>query len=264
VINRAQRIASVVVPPMVTLVIIVIVWDAMIRVFDWKPYFLPTPASVWTSFTGNTTLIRSAAVVTGTNALVGLAIGVVAGVVLSLVMVRFRWLDDLVNPLAIAVNALPIIVAVAAMTKQYPAASQVPRRVMVALVVYFVVLVNVTKGLRQVREMHIELMRSYAATPVDVMRKVRLPNALPYLFTAIRIAAPLAVVTAFVAEYFGGTQDGLGQRSAKSFVASRSAAGLAFVLAACLLGLTFYLVSLTAELAVVKSMRGESPEGEPQ
>ena len=66
------------------------------------------------------------------------------------------------------------------------------------------------------------------------------------------------VVTAFVAEYFGGTQDGLGQRSAKSFVASRSAAGLAFVLAACLLGLTFYLVSLAAELAPYELVSSDS------
>ena len=57
---------------------------------------------------------------------------------------------------------------------------------------------------------HLELMRSYAAGPWAVLRRVRIPNAVPHLFTALRIAAPAAVVTAFVSEYFGGSQDGLG------------------------------------------------------
>ena len=78
------------------------------------------------------------------------------------------------------------------------------------MIVYFVVLVNVAKGLRQVEPTHLELLRSYAASPVEVLRKARIPNAVPYLFTALKIAAPLAVITAFVAEYFGGPQNGLG------------------------------------------------------
>ena len=57
-------------------------------------------------------------------------------------------------------------------------------------VVYFIVLVNVAKGLRQVEPTHVELLRSYAATPTQVLRKARIPNAVPYLFTAIKIAAP--------------------------------------------------------------------------
>ena len=83
---------------------------------------------------------------------------------------------------------------------------------MVTLVVYFVVLVNVAKGLREVQPTHLELLRSYAASPLAVIRKARIPNAVPYLFTALRIAAPAAVITAFVAEYFGGQQNGLGYR----------------------------------------------------
>ena len=55
-------------------------------------------------------------------------------------------------------------------------------------------------------------MRSYAASEVAILRKVRVPNAVPYLFTALKIAAPAAVITAFVSEYFGGSQNGLGSR----------------------------------------------------
>ena len=77
-------------------------------------------------------------------------------------------------------------------TAEYASTSEVPRRLMVTLVVYFVVLVNVAKGLRQVEATHLELLRSYAATPFEVLRKVRVPNAVPYLFTALKIAARAA------------------------------------------------------------------------
>ena len=132
---------------------------------------------------------------------------------------------------------------VAIFNNQFASTSEVPRRLMVTLIVYFVILVNVAKGLRQVEPTHLELLRSYAASPFQVLRKARVPNAVPYLFTALKIAAPLAVITAFVAEYFGGPQNGLGSRITATVSGSR-AAMWAYVLAAVLLGLLFYLVSV--------------------
>jgi NitT/TauT family transport system permease protein len=82
---------------------------------------------------------------------------------------------------------------------------------------------------------------------VAILRKVRIPNAVPYLFTALKIAAPAAVITAFVAEYFGGSQNGLGSRIASNISRSATATAWAYVLAACLLGLTFYLTAVLLE-----------------
>jgi len=122
------------------------------------------------------------------------------------------------------------------------------------------VLVNVAKGLRQVEATHLELLRSYAASPTQVLTKARIPNAVPYLFTALKISAPAAVITAFVAEYFGGSQNGLGHRITSNLSNSRNALAWAYVLGACLLGLTFYLVSAAVEYATTQS-RGERPRG---
>jgi NitT/TauT family transport system permease protein len=118
---------------------------------------------------------------------------------------------------------------------------------MVTLVVYFVVLVNVARGLRQVEATHVELMRSYAASDWEILRKVRVPNAVPYFFTALKIAAPGAVITAFVSEYFGGSQNGLGNKITSNMATSKKADGLAYVVGACLLGLAFYLASIAVE-----------------
>ena len=107
---------------------------------------------------------------------------------------------------------------------------------------------------------HLELMRSYAASPTEVLIKARVPNAVPYLFTALKIAAPAAVITAFVAEYFGGSQNGLGSRIVSNIASSRNAVAWAYVLGACLLGLVFYLISICLE-SITTHNRGLGPGG---
>ena len=222
-------------------------WEWAVRFFELKPYFLTAPSSIWQQFTANFDLIRGAATVSGTNALIGLVAGTVFGVAMSFVLSRFRILNQLITPLAIALNAIPIFVLVAVLNNMYSITSEIPRRFMVTLVVYFIVLVNVARGLTQVSPTHVELMRSYAASDVAILRKVRIPNAVPFLFTALKIAAPAAVITAFVSEYFGGSQNGLGSRISSNIANSKNAAAWAYVLAACLLGLLFYTVSVVME-----------------
>jgi NitT/TauT family transport system permease protein len=234
-------------PPIVFGLGFLLLWQGIVQIFDLKPYFLPTPSSIWTAFHENAALIWDATKVSGINALVGLLVGTVFGVAISFLLERFRLLNDLVAPLAIALNAVPIFVLVAVFNNMFSITSEVPRRLMVTLVVYFIVLVNVSRGLREVGATQLELMRSFAASDVAILRKVRVPNAVPYLFTALKIAAPAAVITAFVSEYFGGSQNGLGSRIVSNIAISKNAAAWAYVLGACLLGLTFYLIAVALE-----------------
>ena len=222
-------------------------WESAVRGFDLKPYFLAAPSKIGEQFFKNYSRIWEASTVSGGNALVGLVVGTVLGIVMSFILSRYRFLGELVTPLAIALNAIPIFVLVAILNNMYSITSEIPRRVMVTLVVYFIVLVNVAKGLTQVRSTHVELMRSYAASEFAILRKVRVPNAVPYLFTALKVAAPASVITAFVGEYFGGLQNGLGSRITSNIANSKNAAAWAYVLGACLLGLAFYTVSIILE-----------------
>ena len=222
-------------------------WEGAVRGFNLKPYFLAPPSKIVEQFWSNASRIWEAASVSGTNAFVGLVVGTVLGVAMSFVLSRYKFLGELITPLAIALNAIPIFVLVAVLNNMYSITSEIPRRFMVTLVVYFIVLVNVAKGLTQVRSTHVELMRSYAASEFEILRKVRVPNAVPYLFTALKIAAPASVITAFVSEYFGGSQNGLGSRITSNIANSKNAAAWAYVLGACLLGLVFYIVSVVLE-----------------
>jgi len=256
--RSASWIVTAVWPPIVFGIAIVVIWELAIKAFDWKPYFLPSPTAVWSAFVDNFALIRSATAVSGRNAFAGLLCGTVLGVAMSFLLMRFRLLNDLVSPLAVALNAVPIFVLVSVFNNQFASTSEVPRRLMVTLIVYFVVLVNVAKGLRQVQPTHLELLRSYAASPLAILVKARIPNAISYLFTALKIAAPGAVITAFVAEYFGGSQNGLGARITSNLSSSKNAVAWAYVLAAVLLGLAFYLISIALE-SLTSPHRGASP-----
>ena len=245
--SRVSTLVRNVWPPAVFGVLFVALWEIVVKFFDLKPYFLAPPSKIWQKFTENFDLVWGAAKVSGTNALIGLLAGALFGMVMSLVLSRFRVLNDLITPLAIALNAIPIFVLVAVLNNMFAITSEVPRRIMVTLVVYFIVLVNVAKGLTQVSPTHVELMRSYAASDTQILKKVRIPNAVPYLFTALKIAAPASVITAFVSEYFGGSQNGLGSRIASNIANSKNAVAWAYVLGACLLGLVFYVISSVLE-----------------
>ena len=141
-------------PPVVFGVGFLVLWETAVKVFDFQPYFLPTKVS-------------------GLNALIGLLVGTVLGVSMSFLLARFRLLNDLMTPLAIGLNAVPIFVLVSVFNKMFAITSEVPRRLMVTLVVYFIVLVNVARGLREVDHTQLELMRSYAASESAILRKVR-------------------------------------------------------------------------------------------
>ena len=259
--TRLSRVVQALIPPAVFGIGFVLVWELTVQLFDLKPYFLPAPSAISRAFFDNFSLVKDAALVSGKNALVGLLAGTLLGIGSAFLLMRFRVLNELATPLAVALNAVPIIVLVSLFVNMYPATSEMPRRLMVTLIVYFIVLVNVAKGLRQVHPIHVELMRSYAATPVQLLRKARIPNAVPYLFTALKIAAPTSVITAFVAEYFGGNQNGLGSRITSNMAIAKNAVAWAYVLGACVVGLTFYLVSVLLE-SITTHRRGGSPGGD--
>ena len=245
--KRVAPLVAGLLPPLVFGVAMLGIWEAVVRGFDLKPYFLVPPTEIGSRFADNWSNIWEAMRVSGTNAAFGLLFGTLAGMAMAFLLSRFTVLDELITPMSIAINAIPAFVLVSVFNNMFSTTSVVPRRLMVTLVVFFVVLVNVAKGLRQVDATHAELMRSYAASKWDVLRKVRVPNAVPYLFTALKVAAPLSVIYAYVSEYFGGAQNGLGSRISSNIANSKNAVGWAYVLGACLLGLAFYVISIVME-----------------
>jgi NitT/TauT family transport system permease protein len=246
-VNSAAARLGKLLPPIVVGVLFITSWEVFVQARDIKPYLLPAPSLVWREFRRQWDGIWDAMLHTGSNALAGLIIGTFLAVVMAMIASRFRVFDEMVTPLAAAINAMPIVALAPMFNNLFGTTSSIPRRLVVTIVVFFPVFANMLRGLTQVEPTHLELMRSYAAPKREVLRRVRLPNALPFLFTGLKLAASLCVIAAVVAEYFGGLQKGLGSRITSA--ASNSAYGRAwaYVLASCALGLVFYLAAVLAE-----------------
>ncbi len=106
-------------PPVVFGVAFLAIWETAVNVFDFQPYFLPAPSAIWDAFRSNTTLIWEATKVSGLNALIGLVLGTAIGVGMAFLLARFQLADDLMSPLAVALNAIPIFVLVAVFNNMY-------------------------------------------------------------------------------------------------------------------------------------------------
>ena len=233
--------------PIVLGIVVLIGWQALVVVAGIKPYLLPAPTAIATQFGLILPGLVPAFLATGTNAFLGLVIGSFAAIIVALVASRLPVVDDLITPIVAAIAVIPIVALAPVLTTMFGATSETPRRMIVAIVVFVPVFVNTLRGLRQVLPVHRDLMRAYAASNWQLSRTVTIPGALPYLFTGLNIASSLAVISAIVAEYFGGLQNGLGSRITSAAANSAYPRAWAYVLGAIILGIVFYLATLALE-----------------
>lgn len=233
--------------PLVAGVVLLVVWEGVLALLRPDGFLLPRPSAIVASMVEGWPQIASALRRTGFVVVTGLAGGVVLGVVAALLTTRFRTANETLTPLAIALNAMPIIALAPVANAWFGSLSPRSNQAVVAVVVFFPVFVNTARGLNQVAPAQLELMRSYAAGEWRITREVRIPNALPFFFTALKIVASLAVIAAIVDEYFGGPQDALGPLIVQRAGLSRYADAWAAVAAGAALGIGLYLAAVALE-----------------
>ena len=218
-------------------------WEGALAIIQPEGFVLPPPSEIMAAFFENASEIWTATKNTGYIVITGLIGGVALGVLWALLVSRFRTANETLTPLAIALNAIPIIALAPIFNAWFGLLSPVSNQAVVVILVFFPVFINTSKGLTEVKPGEIELMRSYAASPWEVTRKVRIPNAQPYFFTSLKIASSLAVIGAIVAEYFGGLQDALGPLIVQNAGLARYAEAWAAVVAGSIMGIVLYLLS---------------------
>ena len=227
-------------------------WQFLVSVVGVSDYLLPSPASIAGQFAEFGTAIFQAALITGTNALIGLVVGTFLAIVLAALAARWPAIDGMSAPIVAALAVVPIVALAPVLNSMFGADSQFGRQAIAGLAAFVPVFLNTLRGLRQTRPVHRDLMRSYAASGAQSFRVVTMPTALPYLITGIRIASSLAVISALVAEYFGGPRGGLGSAISTSAATSAYARAWAYVVAAIILGLIFFLVTALVERLVLR------------
>jgi NitT/TauT family transport system permease protein len=234
-------------PPLLIGVAFLAGWQLLVVSQGIEPYVLPAPSLIGENFFTDISKMWETAFYTGTTAILGLVFGTILGIAMALVAQRFVLVNNLITPLAAGLAAVPIIALTPVLNNMFSITSRTPRVLVTMIIVFFPMLVNVTRGLIQVQPVQLELMRSMNAQPRTVLRVLRIPNAIPFFFTGLKIAAPLSVIAALVAEYFGGPQEGLGSRIASSAANTAYGRAWAYVVAAIITGLVFYLIVVAVE-----------------
>jgi NitT/TauT family transport system permease protein len=199
--------------------------------------------------------VWESALTTALNALIGLVVGFVVGVVAAALAAAVRALDELSAPLVTAASVVPIVSLAPVLYTMFGASVETSRQLVAAIAVFIPVYFNTLRGLRTVRPVHRDLMRTYAASGWQATRTVTLPGALPFLFTGLRIASSLAVISALVAEYFGGPVGGIGKAITSAVSSSNYPLAWAFVVGAIVVGLVFYVATLALELIATRHGR---------
>jgi len=232
--------------PAAAIVTLIVVWEIACRVFTIPSFLLPSPSAIVAAgFNVPATewLINISA--TLRVAVMGYLVAIAVSVPLAVALVNSRFLSRTLYPIIVIVQSTPIV-AVAPIIVVTLGASDLPRVVITFLITFFPIVVSTVTGLMATPEELIELSRSLRAGRAREMLHIRLPFAVPYIFSALKISTTLAVIGAVIAE-FVAAEHGLGffiMFSTSFFKIPQAFAGLAVLVA---LSLAFFKLCSTAQ-----------------
>ncbi|PFG35840.1 ABC-type nitrate/sulfonate/bicarbonate transport system permease component [Flavimobilis soli] len=236
-------------PPAVLATGLVVVWEVAVRVGDVPAFILPAPSQVVSAAVGLAPLLEDHVTTTMTEALLGLVLGVLAGSALALAAAASPWLDRALLPLLTLTQTVPTVV-LAPLMVLWGGVGLAPKVVLVALTVFFPVLVAAAGAMRDAEGELGDVLRGLGGTRRQVLLLVRAPAALPGALSGLRLAATYAVGAAVVSEYLAGTS-GLGvliQRARKGYDVDRIFVAVALV--ALLTALLFVIVDAASRAAL--------------
>jgi len=252
--NAATERTLKIVAPITVGVLLLALWYLLVDVAAVLPRSVPSPGAILDQYVEHGDIVLAATWVTARNALVGLVIGAVLGIIAAGIASSLRALDWMAAPVVAAIAVVPIVALTPILNTMFGIGAQTGRQIVAAIAAFIPVYINVLRGLRQTKAVQRDLFRASAANGGQEFRKLTLPTALPHLMTGLRIASSVAVISALVAEYFGGPKDGLGSAIA-SYASTRPALAWANVGAAIAVGLIFFLVTLLIERIATRRIK---------
>lgn len=239
--DRPTRLLRDVLPPATVPCLLFLTWEAVTEGLRIPMAFFPRVSDVYhVLISSYDVLIADSARTVFRQVLSGYAIGVSAGVLVGLVVAFSLFLRRGFLPLATAFSAIPIVGLAPVLGRAFGVDWESKAAVAV-IVSFFPVVINVVQGLITIDPLKLDLMRSYAAGRGHVLFKLRLPNALPYLFNALKIASIIVLISVIVSEFLiPGPPQGLGQRISLSARSGRYDVTFAAITFASAIGIAFY------------------------
>lgn len=236
--------------PAIGVATLLFIWWAVVAGLGVKPFIAPSPMLVLDTLYAKRAVLLDNMLPTALEAAGGFALGNLVAIVIATVFVHNKTLHDIFFPVALMLNAIPIV-AKAPVLVLIMGNGVEPKIAIAALVCFFPSLVNMVRGLDAVNPQAMELMRVLSASKTEVFFKLRVFSSLPYLFSALRISASLAVIGAVVGEWIGAT-NGIGALIIQATYNFDSALLYSAIVMSALLTGGFYLAVALLERAVVR------------
>ncbi len=239
-------------PPLALLIVLLALWQvgAFHAVFRLREFQLPYPLQIAQAIVDRWDVLwRDAIFYTAPEAAIGLILGGLLGFGCAVLFASVPFLQRGALPIAASFNSIPII-AISPIAVLWLGFGQPSKIAVVALMVFAPMVINAFKGLYSIEPQSLELMTSLAASGRDVFWKLRLPHALPYVFTALKVGTTLAMIGALVAEFFNA-QHGLGVTLSNNIQVAKMPIAWAAIVVAAMVGLVLFGGVSLIERAVI-------------
>ena len=194
--------------PLVGAASLLALWWALIAIFDVKPFIAPAPQVVAATLVAKAPVLWANLVPTAIEAVCGFLLGNLAAIAVATLFVHRKMVELAFFPIIVLLNSVPVV-AKAPILVLLLGNGMAPKIAIAAVICFFPTLVNMVRGLEAVSPQAMELMHVLSATKREVFWRLRVPTSVPYLFSALKIAASTATVGAIVGEWIG-SQEGIG------------------------------------------------------
>ncbi|MCA1032667.1 ABC transporter permease [Bacillus timonensis] len=242
--------------PGLTIFAFLLIWQLVTVYLQIEHWILPAPLDVFLSLWSNKALIVEHSIQTIIETIAGLALAVLLGIVIATIIDRSEIIKSAIYPLLVISQTIPII-ALAPLLMIWFGYGILPKIMVVTLVCFFPIAINLADGYRQIDKDMLRLMKSMGASNLQVFKMVKLPGALPYFFSGLRIAGTYSVMGAVIGEWLGASK-GLGillTRSSQSFLTDRVFATI-FVIV-CLSLMIFILIEILGRVIMPWNYQGK-------
>ncbi|WP_439551336.1 ABC transporter permease [Falsiroseomonas sp.] len=221
-----------------TLMALLVLWEAAVVGLDIQRFLLPAPSDVVAEFIKDYRMIFGHAVQTVWGILAGYIAAVIFALAASMAMIRWPLVERMVMPIFVASQSVPKI-AIAPLILLWIGAGAGSKILVVASIAFFPVVINTMAGFKQVDQGLMDVFRSVDATSRQTFLRLRLPYAVPYIFAGLRIATTLAVLGAIVAEWLAAT-DGIGYLVLSGSFNFNTARSFAAIILLAVIGMSFF------------------------
>ncbi len=223
---------------------------------------LPLPSRIGEIISANSGSISDQVRMTVVVALGGLAAGSLLGYLIAVAATLFSKWGAGGLTIVSAFNAIPIVALAPVINNwtrdisgEVPIRSTIAKIIVVTISCTAAMSVNAFRGLTELKPFSEDLMKSYAASRLTVFMKLRLPNSLPYVFTALRVSVPASVIGALVTEYFAEDTVGVGRQIRENIVKGQYPTAWAYIAVACAIGIIMYIILMIIERITLKRRR---------